>query len=129
MKLNLTDMCRLLTPKLEETLKGFPLYSQDDKKGEAICCAIFVIGRVRWFIIEGEREGNDVTMFGISIGLMEDEYCYVSLNEISDIEIDLAKHGLGEGKLHVTQLQNFIPRPLKEINDIRLKRFLARFED
>ncbi len=122
-------MCRLLTPKLEEALKDYPLYSQDDKKGEAICCAIFVIGRVRWFIIEGEREGNDLTMFGIVIGLMEDEYGYVSLNEISDIEIDLAKQGLGKGKLQVTQLQSFTPRPLKEINDIRLKRFLARFED
>ncbi len=122
-------MCRLMTPKLEEALKGFPLYSQDGKKGEAICCAIFVIGRVRWFIIEGEREGNDLTMFGIVIGLMEDEYGYVSLNEMSGIEIDLAKRGLGKGKLQVTQLQNFEPKPLKEINDIRLKRFLARFED
>ncbi len=122
-------MCRLMTPKLEEALKDFPLYSQDGKKGEAICCAIFVIGRARWFIIEGEREGNDVTMFGIVIGLMEDEYGYVSLNEMSDIEIDLAKQGLGKGKLQVTQLQNFEPKPLKEINDIRLKRFLARFED
>lgn len=122
-------MCRLLTPKLEEALRDFPLYSQDDKKGEAICCAIFVIGRVRWFIIEGEREGNDVTMFGIVIGLMEDEYGYVSLNELSDIEIDLSKQHLGNGKLQVTPLENFKPRPLKEINDIRLKRFLARFED
>ncbi len=122
-------MCRLMTPKLEEALKGFPLYSQDGKKSEAICCAIFVIGRVRWFIIEGEREGNDLTMFGIVIGLMEDEYGYVSLNEMSGIEIDLAKRGLGKGKLQVTQLQNFEPKPLKEINDIRLKRFLARFED
>lgn len=122
-------MCRLLTPKLEEALKGFPLYSQDDKKGEAICSAVFVIGRVRWFIIEGEREGNDFTMFGIVVGLMEDEYGYVSLNELSDIEIDLSKQGLGNGKLQVTPLENFKPRPLKEINDIRLKRFLARFED
>ncbi len=122
-------MCRLLTPELEEALKDFPLYSQDDKKGEAICCAIFVIGCVRWFIIEGEREGNDLTMFGIVIGLMEDEYGYVSLNEMSGIEIDLAKRGLGKGKLQVTQLQNFEPKPLKEINDISLKRFLARFED
>ncbi len=122
-------MCRLMTPKLEEALKGFPLYSQDGKKGEAICCAIFVIGQVRWFIIEGEREGNDLTMFGIVIGLMEDEYGYVSLNEMSDIEIDLAKRGLGKGKLQVTQLQNFELKPLKEINDIRLKRFLAKFED
>ncbi len=60
---------------------------------------------------------------------MEDEYSYISLKELSDIDIDLAKRGLGKGKLQVTQLQNFEPKPLKEINDIRLKRFLARFED
>jgi len=36
-------------------------------------------------------------MFGIVIGLMEDEYGYVSLNEMSDLEIDLAKRGLGKG--------------------------------
>jgi len=118
-----------MTPKLEEALSGFPLRSQDGMGGEAICCAIFVIGRVRWFIIEGEREGNDVIMFGIVIGLLEDEYGYVSLNEMSGIEIDLAEKGFGIGKLKVTRLENFKPRPLKEINDIKLKRFLARFED
>ena len=122
-------MCRLLTPKLEEALKDFPLRSQDGKGKEAVCRAIFAIGRVRWFIIEGEREGNDVIMFGIVIGLMEDEYGYVSLNEMSGIEINLTEKGLGEGKLKVTQLENFKPRPLKEISDIRLKHFLARFEN
>lgn len=122
-------MCRLLTPKLKEALNGFPLRSQDGKGKEAICRAIFTIGRVRWFILEGEREGNDVIMFGIVIGLIEDEYGYVSLNEMSGIEIDLAEKGFGEGKLKVTQLDNFRPRPLKDISDVRLKHFLARFEN
>lgn len=122
-------MCRLLTPKLEEALNGFPLRSQDGKGKEAICLAIFAIGHAKWFIIEGEREGNDVIMFGIVIGLLEDEYGYVSLNEMSGIEIDITEKGLGEGTLKVTQLQNFTPRPLKDISDIRLQHFLARFED
>lgn len=82
-------MCRLQTPQLEEALKGFPLYSQDGKGKEAICRAIFTIGSARWFILEGEREDGDTIMFGIAIGLLEDEYGYVSLKELSEIELNL----------------------------------------
>ena len=121
-------MCRLLTPQLEDAWNGFPLYSHDGKGKDAICRAIFVFGRVRWFVIEGNREGNDLTMFGIVIGLMEDEYGYISLKEMSDIEIDLEEKGLGKGKVRVQQIENFKPTPLSEINDINLQRFLSRFE-
>ena len=120
-------MCRLLTPQFEEAIKDYPLYSQDDKKRDAICVAIFAIGNVRWFILEGSKDEDDTRLFGIVIGLQEDEYGYISLNELSDIELDLTAKGYG--KHRVTQLTNFQPRPLKEINDIRLKRFLARFEN
>ena len=48
-------MCRLMTPQLEEALKGYPLYSQDGKGKEAVCRAIFALGAVRWFILEGEK--------------------------------------------------------------------------
>ena len=81
-------MCRLMTPQLEEALKGFPL--------------------------------------GIAIGLMEDEYSYISLNELSEIELDLTAQGLG--KLQVRQQPNFQPTELRLLNDKRLQRFLARFE-
>ena len=47
-------MCRLMTTQLEEALKGYPLYSQDGKGKDAICRAIFALGGVRWFILEGE---------------------------------------------------------------------------
>ena len=57
-------MCRLMTTQLEEALKGFPLYSQDGKGKEAICRAIFALGGVRWFILEGEKEGNDTILLG-----------------------------------------------------------------
>lgn len=52
-------MCRLLTPQLKEALQGYPLYSQDGKGKDAVCCAIFALGSVRWFILEGETEGED----------------------------------------------------------------------
>lgn len=126
MKLNLTDMCRLMTPRLEEALEGYPLYSQDGKGEEAVCRTIFAFGAVRWFILEGEREGNDTILFGIVIGLAEDEYGYISLNELSEVELDFTAQGLG--KLQVRQQENFTPTPLKNLQDFRLQQFLARFE-
>ena len=119
-------MCRLMTTRLAEALEGYPLYSQDGKGKEAVCRAVFALGAVRWFILEGNREDDDVILFGIVIGLMEDEYGYISLNELSDVELDLSAQGLG--KLQVRQQQDFKPVPLKQIQDSRLQEFLARFE-
>lgn len=119
-------MCRLMTTQLAEALEGYPLYSQDSKGKEAVCRAVFALGSVRWFILEGNREDDDVILFGIVVGLMEDEYGYISLNELSDVELDLSAQGLG--KLQVRQQQNFKPVPLKQIQDSRLQDFLARFE-
>lgn len=109
-------MCRLQTPQLEEALNGFPLYSQDSKRKEAICRAIFVIGSACWYILEGEREGDDTIMFGIVIGLLEDEYGYVSLKELSEIELNLTSYGFGI--LQVTQVPDFKPTALKDIRDV-----------
>lgn len=119
-------MYRLMTPQLEEALKGFPLYSQNGKGKEAVCRAVFALGSARWFILGGEAEENDTILFGIVIGLMEDEYSYISLNELSEIELDLTAQGLG--KLQVRQQPNFQPTKLRLLNDKRLQRFLARFE-
>lgn len=119
-------MCRLMTTQLAEALEGYPLYSQDGKGKESVCRAVFALGPVRWFILEGNRENDDVILFGIVVGLMEDEYGYISLNELSDVELDLSAQGLG--KLQVRQQQNFKPIPLKQIQDSRLQDFLARFE-
>ena len=110
-------MCRLMTPQLAEALKGFPLYSQDGKGKEAVCRAVFILGSAR----------NDTILFGIVIGLMEDEYGYISLNELSEVELDLTKQGYG--KLQVRQQQEFQPTPLKKLQDNRLQRFLARFKN
>ena len=65
-------MNRLMTPRLEEAFKGFPLYSQDGKGKDAVCVAIFAIGNARWFVLEGSKEGDDTIMFCIVVGLAED---------------------------------------------------------
>lgn len=120
-------MNRLMTPRLEEAFKGFPLYSQDGKGKDAVCVTIFTIGNARWFVLEGSREGDDTIMFCIVVGLAEDEYGYVSLNELAEIEIDCRKQGYGI--LQVTEVPYFKPRPLREIPDSRLQSLLSRLHD
>ena len=120
-------MNRLMTPRLEEALNGFPLYSQDGKGKEAVCVAIFTIGNARWFVLEGSKEGDDMIMFCIVVGLAEDEYGYVSLNELAEVEIDCRKQGYGI--LQVTEEPYFKPRTVGEIADKRLQSFLSRLHD
>lgn len=120
-------MCRLMTPQLEESFKDYPIYSQDDKGKEAMCVAVFALGAVRWYMLEGNKEGDDFIMFGLVVGLIDDEYGYVSLNELSEVELDLSSQGYG--KLQVRQQTNFAPTPLKSICDDRVQKFLARFDD
>ena len=120
-------MNRLLTPKFEEAIKDYPLYSQDGKARNAVCVAIFTIGNIRWFVLEGGKEGDDTILFCIVVGLGEDEYGYVSLKELSDVKLDLTSQGYG--KLQVRQQPDFKPTALKNLCDDRLQKFLARFED
>ena len=55
---------------------------------------------------------------------MEDEYGYIFLNELSDIELDLTKQGFG--KLQVRQQENFHPVPLKKLYDSWLQEFFCK---
>ena len=119
-------MFRRMTPQYDEALKVYPLYFQHGKGKEPICRAILALGAIRLFILDGERDGNDTILFGIVVGLVEDEYGYISLNELSEVELDLTAQGLG--KLQVRQQKNFTPTPLKNLRDFRLQQFLARFE-
>ena len=38
---------RLITPELEKAMQDYPLYSQDSKKKDAVCIAVFFIGNAR----------------------------------------------------------------------------------
>lgn len=119
-------MKRLLTPELEQAIKDYPLYSQEGLFSEAKCIAIFALGAIRWFIIEAEHDGEDVRMFGIVVGMCEDEYGYISLKELSEIEIDRTEKGFGILKVRLQT--GWKPTPLKNILDPRLQRFLAKFK-
>ena len=114
---------RLFTSELEESLKDYPLYSQDNLKRNAVCVMVFRLGKVRWYILEGEKRNEDFTLYGIVVGLCETEYGYISLNELSQVSLDASRFGLGT--LYVEQDTNFKPCTIGEIEDDELQSFLS----
>ena len=98
---------RLITPELEKAMQDYPLYSQDSKKKDAVCIAVFFIGNARWYILEGQRENDDFVLFGIVVGLAETEYSYISANEMASVELDATQFGLGIVRVeHVSFLKS-----------------------
>ena len=60
-------------------------------------------------------------------GYIDNEYGYVSLNEMADLTIDASKYGLGI--LKVEQVKAFKACQLSEIEDTELQAFLSRMYD
>lgn len=118
---------RLVTPELEKAIKDYPLYSQDSKEKDAVCIAMFSIGSAKWYVLEGQETENDLTLYGIVVGLFESEYGYFSINEMSQITIDASRFGLG--RLYIEQKRDFETCRLSEIEDEELQRFLSRMYD
>ena len=127
MTMTALEQNRLMTPELEQALSDSPLYSQDDKQKDAVCHAIFSIGNVRWFVLEGEKESDDFTMFGIVAGLQATEYGYMSLNEMAGVSLYARSYGLGI--MTVEQDKEFEPCKLADIPDGELQRFLSEMYD
>lgn len=116
-----------MTPELAESLKNYPLYAQDGRKKDALCVALFSIGRARWYILEGQPEGNDFILYGVTAGLQEVEYGYISANELSSVSVDASAYGLGT--LRVEQDKTFVPCQLADIEDEEIQTFLTRLYD
>ena len=122
-----TQSNRLITSELQKTLTDYPLYSQDGKQKDALCIAMFYLGNIRWYIMEGQQEGSDFTLYGIVAGLHETEYGYLSANEMAAITYDASKYGLGT--LRIEQNKDFIPCELGNITDAELQAFLSHLYD
>ena len=116
-----------MTAELAEQLKNFPLYSQDGRQKDAICVCVFEIGLIRWYVLEGQPEGDDFTLFSIVVGMAETEYGYASVKEMESITVDGSRYGLGI--LTIKQVPDFKPCILAEIQDRRLQDFLSRLYD
>lgn len=122
-----TKTNRLITSELQKRLADYPLYSQDGKQKDALCIAVFYLGNIRWYIMEGQQEGNDFTLYGIVTGLQETEYGYQSVTEMASITYDASEYGLGT--LRIEQDKDFKPCTLAEIEDAELQAFLSRLYD
>lgn len=118
---------RLVTPELREALSDYPLYSQDAKGKDALCIAVFHLGNIRWYIMEGQPEGDDFTLYGIVVGLHETEYGYMSASEMADVTYDASKYGLG--LLKIEQDRSFKSCALREVKDKETSSFLSRLYD
>lgn len=118
---------KLFTTELAERFAKYPLYSQDGKGLEAICIAIFEIGNIRWYILEGNIEDDDVIMFGIVTGMFEDEYGYISLKELSEIRTNC--NGRLPFEIQVRERTDFKPCKISELQDDEVKDFVTRIQN
>ena len=115
---------RLITAEFREALKDYPLYSQDNKKKDAICVAVFRLGKIRWYILEGEKNSDDFRLYGIVVGLYETEYGYNSANEMADVSVNIDEYGIHG--MQIEQDKQFKPCALSEIQDDELQQFLTK---
>lgn len=116
---------RLITPELTAALSDYPLYSQDGKGKDALCIAVFYICNIRWYILEGQQEGTDFTLYGIVTGMCETEYGYMSATGMEGITHNVQ----GLGTFRIEQDKSFKPCKLSEIDNPELQEFLSKLYD
>ena len=122
---------RLLTPELLEALANYPLYSQEYKK---VCdlqaVALFRIGSIRWYVLEGNAEGDRFTFFTLVCGMgYESELGYTDAGELAGIAVDASRYGLPGILLTVERAEDFKPCRLADIDDEDVKTYVARFAE
>lgn len=120
---------RLLTSELLETLASYPLYSQEQKKiGDLFAVALFRIDSMRWYVLEGNAEGDRFTFFTLVCGLADGpELGYTDAEELAEIAVDASRYGMRGVLLQVEQVEDFPPCRLADINDEDVKRYCDRF--
>ena len=122
---------RLLTPELLEALANYPLYSQEHTK---VCdmqaVALFHIGNIRWYILEGNAEGDRFTFFTLVCGMgYESELGYTDAGELASIVVDASRYGLPGILLTVERVEDFNPCRLADIDDEDVQNYVARFTE
>ena len=122
---------RLLTSELLETLASYPLYSQEHKKVcDLYAVALFRIGNIRWYVLEGNEEGYRFTFFTLVCGLADcPELGYADAGELAGIAVDASRYGLPGILLTVERAEDFKPRRLGDIDDEDVKKYVARFTE
>ena len=122
---------RLLTSELLDTLASYPLYSQEHKKvSDLHAVALLRIGNIRWYILEGNAEGDRFTFFTLVCGLADcPELGYTDAGELAGIAVDASRYGLPGVLLTVERAEDFKPCRLGDIEDEDVKSYVARFTE
>ena len=119
---------RLLTPELLEALAEYHLYSQECKHiPDLVAVAKMSIGSMRWYIIEGNAEGDRFTFLTLVCGMYETELGYTDADELASVSVDCARYGFPGTVLRVEREEDFTPCRLEDIADEEVKRFCSRF--
>ena len=78
-------MKHLITPEFLALFEGYSLYSQESSKDPMVRVKLFdTFGSATWFLTEYNQESK--IAFGYVTGLIEDEWGYVSLEELEAIK-------------------------------------------
>ena len=122
---------RLLTSELLAALASYPLYSQEHKKiYDLFAVALLRIGNIRWYILEGNAEGDRFTFFTLVCGMgYESELGYTDAGELASIAVDASRYGMPGITLKVERVEDFKPCRLGDIEDDDVKNYVARFTD
>lgn len=104
---------RLLTSELLEALASYPLYSQEQKKvGDLFAVALFRIGLIRWYVLEGNAEGDRFTFYTLVCGMDEmPELGYTDSDELAGVAVDCARYGFPGAVYRVEREEDFPPLP------------------
>lgn len=121
---------RLLTSALLEALASYPLYSQEHRSApDLVAVALFRIGNIRWYVLEGNAEGDRFTLFTLVCGMADGpELGYTDAGELANVVVSAAFYGI-EILLRVEQMDDFKPCRLADIDDEDVKQYIARFAE
>ena len=122
---------RLLTSELLEALASYPLYSQEHKEvSDLYAVALFHIGNIRWYILEGNAEGDRFTFFSLVCGMSDcPELGYTDAGELASISVNASRYGLPGILLTVERAEDFKPCRLVDIEDEDVQKYVARFTE
>ncbi len=101
---------KLITKAIEKQLAKYPIYSQDGKGNEArVVCKFFnPCGSHTWYILEGEKIGNDYRFYTLFESRNGREYGYVMLSELESIRLPFG--------LRIERDMYFTPCTVRELN-------------
>ncbi len=95
-------MNRLINPEFIKLFEHYPLYSQEKQSDPLVIAKLFdAFGSATWYLTEFNLENH--TAFGYVTGLMEDEWGYVPLDELSTIQVPALDVPRIERDLYFTQ--------------------------